>query len=277
MRRQRQGDESGVAVLYIHALFNPGVSWGAAPRRRTSTTAISTTSQPLPANPGYDAIARRCWCRRAGCLRPRWTRRRSATSPHARPTRALQQAATSGQHDHPEGIFYGGRNPTWSHVTLRHVLQEHGRQCARLADRLSHWPGPAAWASVSSPAATMPRRWCAPTPGWGERITSIYDGSSTSALLTGLMWTVAYEECAQAEYTGIALKYGTVPVMEVLTLRADQWLENHPAGAAQREAIKQRMLAVFYTDTEAWGAGCARATGASGRRRRPWPVCTRGG
>ena len=89
---------------------------------------------------------------------------------------------------------------------------------------------------------------------WGERITSIYDGSSTSALLTGLMWTVAYEECAQAEYTGIALEYGTVPVMEVLdALRADQWLENHPeAGAAQREAIKQRMLAAFYTDTEAW-------------------------
>ena len=68
------------------------------------------------------------------------------------------------------------------------------------------------------------------------------------------MWTVAYEECAQAEYTGIALEYGTVPVMEVLdALRADQWLENHPeAGAAQREAIKQRMLAAFYTDTDAW-------------------------
>ena len=30
---------------------------------------------------------------------------------------------------------------------------------------------------------------------WGD-VTSIYDGSSTSALLTGLMWLAAYEECA---------------------------------------------------------------------------------
>ena len=88
---------------------------------------------------------------------------------------------------------------------------------------------------------------------WGERITSIYDGSSTSALLTGLMWTVAYEECAQAEYTGIALEYGTVPVMEVLdAARRPVAGEPPEAGAAQREAIKQRMLDAFYTDTEAW-------------------------
>ena len=25
------------------------------------------------------------------------------------------------------------------------------------------------------------------------------------------MWLAAYEECPQAEYTGIALEYGTVP------------------------------------------------------------------
>jgi hypothetical protein len=26
------------------------------------------------------------------------------------------------------------------------------------------------------------------------------------------MWTSAYEECPQAEYTGIALEYGTLPL-----------------------------------------------------------------
>jgi len=29
------------------------------------------------------------------------------------------------------------------------------------------------------------------------------------SLLTGLMWTAAYQEAPQAEYTGIALEYGT--------------------------------------------------------------------
>ena len=37
---------------------------------------------------------------------------------------ALQVAISGGQHTHPEGVFYGGINPTWRHVTLRHVLRE---------------------------------------------------------------------------------------------------------------------------------------------------------
>ena len=85
-------------------------------------------------------------------------------------------------------------------------------------------------------------------------MTSIYDGSSASALLTGLMWSVAYEEAPQAEYTGIALEYGTVPLNEVVhALRADQWLENHPETAAERrDAIKRQVRDAFYTDTDAW-------------------------
>ena len=47
-------------------------------------------------------------------------------------TRALQAAISGGQYEHPEGLFYGGRAPTWSQQTLRHVLQDHGRHCARL-------------------------------------------------------------------------------------------------------------------------------------------------
>jgi hypothetical protein len=70
------------------------------------------------------------------------------------------------------------------------------------------------------------------------------------------MWLSAYQECPQADYTGIALEYGTVPFDEVAqALRADQWLQNHPAAdAARRAAIKQRMRDAFYTDTDEWKA-----------------------
>ena len=82
---------------------------------------------------------------------------------------------------------------------------------------------------------------------WGPDVTSIYDGSSSSALLTGMIWGAAYEECPQAQYTGIALEYGTVPTMAVIdALRADQWLKNHPQdGAAQAATIRQRMRDAF--------------------------------
>ena len=70
------------------------------------------------------------------------------------------------------------------------------------------------------------------------------------------MWLSAYGECAQAEYTGIALEYGTQPQAEVmLALRADQWLENHPeADDAMRRAIKQQLRDAFYTDNDEWKA-----------------------
>jgi hypothetical protein len=85
-------------------------------------------------------------------------------------------------------------------------------------------------------------------------VTSFYDGSSTSAVLTGLMFNAAYEESPQAEYTGIALEYGTLPQDEVMTaLRADQWLENHPdADDATRAAIKKQLRDAFYVDTDEW-------------------------
>ena len=77
---------------------------------------------------------------------------------------------------------------------------------------------------------------------------------SSSAVLSGLMWLSAYEECAQAEYTGIALEYGTLPIMQMMdALRADQWLELHPeAPPEQARAIKQHTRDAFYTDTDAW-------------------------
>jgi hypothetical protein len=74
------------------------------------------------------------------------------------------------------------------------------------------------------------------------------------ARLTGLMFNTVYEECPQAQYTGIAMEYGTLPLPEMVqALRAEQWLQNHPgAPADQATAIKQQILDAFYVDTDAW-------------------------
>ncbi len=247
--------DSGVAVLYIHALNPYGFSWW----RRVTQENVDLNrnfhdfTKPLPENSAYDEIA-------GLIVPPTWPPSDEVNAAlqryvAERGLRALQTAISAGQHGHPEGIFYGGRNPTWSQVTLRHVLQDHATRCARLGWIDLHTGlgpnghGERIFACRDEAAAlARARAW------WGQDVTSIYDGSSTSALLTGLMWMSAYEECPQAEYTGIALEYGTVPVMHVLNaVRADQWLENHPeADAAQRRAIKQQVRDAFYTDTEAW-------------------------
>jgi len=246
---------AGVAVLYIHALNPYGFSWW----RRTTHENVDLNrnfhdfSQPLPRNAAYDELA-------ALLVPPVWppTPQVKAALDRfiaERGERAFQEAVSGGQYHHPEGLFYGGNNPTWSQVTLRHVLQEHGTRCTRLGWIDLHTGlGPSGLGERifacrdDAAALARARAW------WGAGVTSIYDGSSTSALLSGLMWLAAYQECAQAEYTGIALEYGTLPLNDVLdALRADQWLENHPeTGDEQRRRIKQQVRDAFYTDTDVW-------------------------
>lgn len=250
--------EAGVAVLHVHALNPWGFSWW---RRTTHENCdlnrnFHDFSQPLPVNPGYEELA-------ALIVPHDWPPSDAVRAGIERYVAAhgmagLQAAISGGQHTHPQGLFYGGVNPTWSNVTLRHVLREDARHARRLGWIDLHTGlGPSGhgeriFAGRDDAAEiARARRW------WGEgEITSTYDGSSTSAQLTGLMCFAAYEECPQAEFTSIALEYGTLPLMEVMdALRADQWLENHPeTDDAARTAIKRRTRDAFYTDTDTWKA-----------------------
>jgi hypothetical protein len=246
---------SGVAVLYVHGLNPYGFSWW----RRTTQENVDLNrnfhdfSRPLPRNTAYDEIAHLLvpshW--------PPAPEVNAAVHKYIaeRGMAAWQAAISAGQHEHPEGLFYGGHNPTWSHQTIRQVLRDHGRRCSKLGWIDLHTGlGPNGHGERifacrdDADALVRARAW------WGKEVTSIYDGSSTSAKLTGMMWLAAYEECPQAEYTGIAMEYGTVPVAEVMdALRADQWLENHPdAPTEQAQAIKRQVRDAFYTDTDDW-------------------------
>lgn len=247
--------DAGVAVLYIHAL-NP---FGFSHVRRVTHENVDLNrnfqdfAAPLPENPAYDSLHH--------LLLP------ATWPPDAANEQALTQwigshgmeayqaAVTRGQHRHADGLFFGGREPTWSNRTVRAVLRQHARAARHLAWIDLHTGlgasgvGERIFACRDDAAALeRARRW------WGAGVTSIYDGSSTSAFLTGLMWMSAYQECPQAQYTGIAMEYGTEPVAEVLqALRADHWLANHPEAPPElAESIHQRLMAAFYTDTDAW-------------------------
>jgi hypothetical protein len=172
---------------------------------------------------------------------------------------AFQAAVTRGQYEFPAGMFFGGAAPTWSNLALREVLREHGRRAARIAWIDLHTGlGPAGMGeriyAGREDAATLgrARSWWS---GNGRKpVTSIYDGSSTSAHLTGMMFSAAYDECPHAEYTGIAMEYGTVPLMEAMqALLGEHWLHLNPGAPPPLAAhIKQRMKAAFYTDTDDW-------------------------
>ena len=248
---------AGVAILHVHALNPHGFSWW----RRVTHENVDLNrnfhdfGKPLPHNAGYELIA--------DLLLPAsWppddaneARLQAFAATHGE--RALQQALSGGQYSHPDGLFFGGRSPTWSNLTLRRVLADHGRRWERLGWIDVHTGlgpnghGEKIFADRNDPLAlARARAW------WGAEVTSIYDGSSTSAVLQGLMCNAVHDECPQAEYTGIALEYGTVPLAEAfLALRGDHWLALHPqAPDSLRAQIEARARDAFYTDTDDWKA-----------------------
>jgi hypothetical protein len=251
--------EAGVAVLYIHALNPHGFSW----LRRTTHENVDLNrnfqafDQPLPENTAYAELH--------SLLLPQdWppapdNQAAIAAYIQAHGVGRFQAAVSQGQYAFADGMFYGGHEPTWSNRTLRQVLKTYGGNAKRIAWMDLHTGlGPSGvgeriFACRDDPEAlTRARAWWS---GNGSTpITSFYDGSSNSARLTGLMWSAVYDECPQAEYTGIAMEYGTLPILEMIAaLRADHWLYLHPeAQQALRASIQQQVMDAFYVDTDTW-------------------------
>jgi hypothetical protein len=251
--------QRGAALLFIHAL-NP---YGFSHIRRTTHENVDLNrnfhdfSKPRPVNTAYREI-------QPLLLPDEWPPSQANQDAIARYLAAKglpawQFAMTSGQYEFPDGLFFGGTRPTWSNQALREVLRAHGQRAGQIAWIDIHtglgpsgvgeriYAGPDDKTDVA-----RARRWW--DSGGSTPVTSIYDGSSTSAFLTGLMWSSLPQECPQAQYTGIALEYGTVPLSDTLqALRAEQWLQLHPDTPAPMAAsIKKQFKDVFHIDTAEW-------------------------
>ena len=248
----------GVAVLYLHALNPHGFSHG----RRVTHENVDLNrnfldfSKPLPVNEAYASLhpllLPETWP-------PTADNQAGIEALIAREGLVFYQAAVSrGQYQFADGLFYGGNAPTWSNRTVREVLRTHAARVRRLAWIDLHTGlGPNGIGERIFACRDDPAAYARANAWWGTPaapVTSMYDGSSTSAFLTGLMSYAVDDECPQAEYTAIALEYGTEPMLEVMAaLRGDHWLHRHPDAPAElAEAIRSRMLAAFYSDTDAW-------------------------
>ena len=257
-----EAQAAGVALLFVHALNPHGFSHS----RRVTHEGVDLNRNfvdfgfLVAQNLGYDAIAHlvlpESW--------PPTPENEAALQAFATQhgDRALQQAITGGQYRHPQGLFYGGTAPTWSHLTIQRVLRQHAAGGIGSVRRLA-WIdlhtglGPCGHGerifAARPDEATLARArawWSAD----GGTVTALHDGSSSASQISGMLWQAAYDSCPQAEFTGIALEYGTVPLPQaLLALRFDHWCAANPqAPTALREAARQAMGEAFYIDTDAW-------------------------
>ncbi len=247
--------DAKVAVLLVHAVNPHGFSWG----RRVNEDNVDLNrnfrdfTQPLPVNPAYAEI--HPLLLPATWPPPRENEMRIGEYVARHGMAAFQQAVTGGQYAFPDGLFYGGQQATWSNRTLRTVLRKHTAKCQRLGWIDFHTGlGPRGHGEMIHAGRDLEadldraRRW------WGAEVTSLYDGTSASAVVGGIVTTAGHDECPDAELAAIGLEYGTVPLPDVFAaLRIDHWLHVHP-GALEgvRAEARVKMRAAFFDEAPDW-------------------------
>ncbi|MFK8022517.1 MAG: M14 family metallopeptidase [Ilumatobacter sp.] len=250
---QRPAD---VRVVLIHSMNPVGFSWV----RRVNEDNVDLNrnfvdwTQPPPANDAYGDIA--------DVLVPeRWDDdTQTSTTAQLLEVAAdvglerFQEIVSSGQYDHPTGIFHGGRGPTWSHRWVVDNLAALAGSADRVAIIDLHTGlGPWSHGELISHEASDAPGYRRGTQWWGE-VRSMQDGESVSANLTGDWLAAADSLLPDAEVTAVALEFGTVDVITVLqSLRADAWMHAHgdPTATAAAE-IRAQVRAAFADDDPAW-------------------------
>ncbi|MFM1991921.1 MAG: hypothetical protein RJA99_4878 [Pseudomonadota bacterium] len=259
----REGSEldavlaAGGRVVLLHAINPWGFSW----RRRVTEDNVDLNRNcrrfPVPATPDahYEAI-------HDLLLPAQWPptgENRAAIdafiATHGQA--AFQFAFSHGQWSKPDGVFFTGHAPTWSNRTLREVLRRHvtGADGLWWID-LHTGLGPSGHGELIYAGRDLAADVARARACWGPAVTSIFDGSSTSARIDGMVGLAFYEECPDTALSAIALEYGTQPSEAVRdALRMDHWVASRaPDDPALRARARERMVEAFFVDTPAWKA-----------------------
>ncbi len=140
-----------VAVLLVHAV-NP---YGFSHTRRVTEDNVDLNrnfqdfAKPLPENARYaeihEALVPADW---DGPARAKAEEALAAWRA-ANGMKAYQAVVAGGQYAFSDGLFFGGREPTWSNATFRAIVQRHGAAAKRVADRSTPASGRGATASRS--------------------------------------------------------------------------------------------------------------------------------
>jgi Protein of unknown function (DUF2817) len=173
-----------------------------------------------------------------------------------RGVRYLQSVVTAGQWTHPDGLFYGGCRPVWSHRVLRDVATTFlpGRDRVAYIDLHTGLGERGAGEVIfrggrDDGSLARARRW------YGPEVTVSENGTSSSTPIVGNSAGLVAEVLSDGqELTAITLEFGTLPGIEVLgALRSDNWLSLQDCVPADvRASIKQQVRGAFYLADADW-------------------------
>lgn len=243
------------ALILIHALNPYGFAWC----RRVDAQNIDVNRNLMdhdtvvPDNPDYERL-HGLLCPQEWSETTRLDGARTFADFQARHGRAsLENALAKGQRSHDDGLFYVGREPSWSIQLLRSTLAATVMHTDRIVlldvhTGLGSYGGCQLICGIeegNSRVAAV-RRWLGDgalffgTASGYERMTGAID-SGIEALLAGI------------EVTPVTVEFGTLPTLDVLqALRADNWLHRQSARPDLDDPIKQDMRRAFNPQDDDW-------------------------
>lgn len=244
------------AFLFVHALNPYGFAYG----RRVNEDNVDLNRNFVdhrhpPANPGYAEVH--------PALVPSTLDGSAGAAADAalleiardRGARYLQSAVTSGQWTHPDGLFYGGDGPVWSHRILREVASGFlpGRKRIAYID-LHTGLGERGAGEPIFRGGRDEGAFGRASDWYGPALTRSEDGTSSSTPIAGNSANLVADVLDGEELTAITLEFGTLPGLEVLgALRADNWLHLQDRVRDEvRASIGRRIRAAFYPADVAW-------------------------
>ncbi|HKM16009.1 MAG TPA: DUF2817 domain-containing protein [Marinospirillum sp.] len=246
------------AILLLHAM-NP---WGFAHLRRVDEAGIDLNRnfvdfKVLPKAKGYSVLSKALiplsW-------QPDALTKADKTLADYRDAwgeRLYEEAVSSGQYTHPQGLFYGGTTPSWSRLTLAQIakdLQLAKRKAVAIID-VHTGLGDYAVGEVicDHPPASLGVNWA--KRWYGAAVTEPFLGTSSSVPKLGLI-DYFWQQLLPNACCFITLEFGTGSTENLFNvLRADHWLAGQATEGLDKtlqQKIQQDLLTHFYPADKAW-------------------------
>ncbi len=161
---------------------------------------------------------------------------------------ALQGAITRGQYDHADGLFYGGREPTWSHRTFIDIVERYVAGASDVCFLDFHTGLGRYGAAELIGGGERARDW------FGDGMPPPRTASSSASGLSGVIGGAVRKFVPGARITSLTVEFGTYPVREVLrALQADNWLHVHgDVDTNLGREIKADIRLRLYPDEDDW-------------------------
>ena len=246
----------GAKLVVLHALNPFGFSWNRRVNEHNADINRNFVDHASPPkNDAYDSLADAIAPKTISPAAMKKANARLTDFAKAHGAFALQEAISRGQYHHPDGLYFGGTQESWSAQMLKDVFREELRDTEELVVIDFHTGLGETGASemISEDLPGSPEYARAKTM-WGDLVHSSEAGESVSAPLEGTIDSAVGLWMKGRALTFAALEVGTQSLRDVFdALRRDNWLHAHAKlDHKDAKAIKKKIRAAFYPDTDDW-------------------------